>query len=154
MKLKIAGLMMIGLMGCVPGGGTTGFTTAMAGMGGTMRATEPPSKADYALSCKEVNGRLSNLYARYEKIAAVERAKEQQAALVDGALGILGTGMLGNAGSVSAIRNTQAVVAVGQGLSALQAAEASKGQLKTINDSALIAQRTAQLERVKMEKGC
>ena len=110
MKMKIAGLMMIGLMGCVPGGGTTGFTTAMAGMGGMMRATEPPSKADYALSCKEVNGRLSNLYARYEEIAAVERAKEQQAALVDGALG---TGMLGNAGSVSAIRNTQSVVAEG-----------------------------------------
>jgi hypothetical protein len=67
--------------------------------------------------------------------------------------GILGTGMLGNAGSVSAIRKTQAVVAEGQGLGALQAAEASKGQLKSINDSALIAQRTARLERVKMEKG-
>ena len=154
MRNKIAGLMMVGLMGCVPAGGTTGFTTAMAGMGGMMRATEPPSKADYALSCKDVNGRLANLYARYEEIAAVERAKEQQAAIVDGALGILGTGMMGNAGSISAIRNTQTVMAVGQGLGALQAAEASKGQLKTINDTSLIAQRTAQLERVKVDKGC
>ena len=154
MKMRISGLMLIGLMGCVPTGGTTGFATAMAGMGGMMRATEPPSKADYALSCKEVNGRLSNLYARYEEIAAVERAKEQKAAIVEGALGVLGTGMLGNAGSISAIRNTQTVMAVGQGLGALQAAEANKGQLKTINDTSLIAQRTAQLERVKVDKGC
>lgn len=52
------------------------------------------------------------------------------------------------------VGTTQVAMVAGEGLASLSAAEQNKGQLKTINDGTLIAQRTAQLERVKMEKGC
>lgn len=151
-------LCAVTLTGCMPGGTPTQMATAMAGFSGVTQATTPPSKADLALSCKDVNSRLSNLYARYQVLEAEQQAKQRQTAMVDGALdiglGILGTGMATNAGSVSAIRNAQMATAVGGGAIGLARAESSAVSLKDVNDATAIATRTAQLEKVKLEKGC
>lgn len=143
---------------CMPGGTPTQMATAMAGFSGVTQVGGPASQADLALSCKDVNARLANLYARYQVLEAEQQAKQRQTAMVDGALGlglgILGTGMATNAGSVSAIRNAQTVATVGGGAISLARAESSAVSLKEVNDTTAIATRTAQLEKVKLEKGC
>lgn len=143
---------------CMPGGTPTQMATAMAGFSGVTQAATPPSKADLAMSCKEVNARLGNLYARYQVLEAEQEAKQRKAAVVDGALGIglgiLGTGMATNAGSLNAIRNAQMATTVAGGGINLARAETSAVSLRDVNDSTAIASRTAQLEKVKLEKGC
>jgi hypothetical protein len=143
---------------CMPGGTPAQMATAMAGFSGVTQATTPPSKADLAMSCKDVNARLGNLYARYNQLEAEQQAKQRKSAMVDGALdiglGILGTGMATGAGSVSAIRNAQLATTVGGGAIGLARAESSAVSLKDVNDTTAIATRTAQLEKVKLEKGC
>lgn len=143
---------------CMPGGTPTQMATAMAGFSGVTQVGGPPSQADLALSCKDVNARLANLYGRYQVLEAEQKAKQRQTAMVDGALGlglgILGTGMATNAGSVSAIRTAQTVTTVGGGAISLARAESSAISLKEVNDTTAIATRTAQLEKVKLEKGC
>ena len=146
------------LSGCMSGGTPTQMATAMAGFSGVTRVGGAPSQADLALSCKDVNARLSNLYGRYQVLEAEQKAKQRQTAMVDGALdlglGILGTGMATNAGSLTAIRNAQMAMTVGGGAISLARAETSAVSLKGVNDSTAIATRTAQLEKVKLEKGC
>lgn len=146
------------LSGCVQPGTATQMATAMTAFGGVTSATQPASKEDYALSCPELSKRLQNLYARYSEVEAEQRVRQRQTAMVDGALGV-GLGILGakaatGAGSVSAIRNTQAVMSAGEGAIGLARAETSATDLKSVNDATIIAQRSAQLERLKFEKGC
>ncbi len=155
----VAVLMLCGctVSACMPGGTPTQMATAMAGFAGVTQAAAPPSKADLAMSCKDVNARLGNLYARYQILEADQATKQRKAAMLDGALGlgfgILGTGMATNAGSLPAIRNAQIATTVGGGAIGLARAESSAVSLKEVNDSTAIATRTAQLEKVKLETG-
>ena len=56
------------LSGCMTGGTTTDFATATTAMRGAMSATEPPSAADYKLSCGDIATRTANLRMRYDAI--------------------------------------------------------------------------------------
>ena len=163
MRMSAAGLSRlapcaVALSALIHGGTPTQMATAMAGFSGVTQAAAPPSKADLAMSCKDVNARLSNLYARYQVLEAEQAAKQRKAAMVDGALGIglgiLATGMATHAGSLTAIRNAQMATTVGGGAIGLARAESSAVSLKEVNHSTAIATRTAQLEKVKLEKGC
>lgn len=69
------------------------------------------------MSCPEVATRLGNLDARYEKIDRQQRARANQAALVDGVLGV-GTHLLG-AARTFVQRMQVAAAATGDGSSAL-----------------------------------
>ena len=148
------------LGGCVSGGGTaTDMVTATTAIRGVTQATEPPSTEDYELSCGDVSDRLSNLYGRYEELEREQRARQRRASLVEGAVGmgvgVLGGSALANAGSATAVRNVGLATNYGGGaLSSLARQESSTQQLKEVNDAMLIAQRAAQLERVKFDKGC
>ncbi|WP_226554742.1 hypothetical protein [Celeribacter naphthalenivorans] len=147
------------LAGCVAGGTASNMTTSNMAVSGLLQANEPPSKADYALSCQEVHQRVENLYARYSVLEKEQRARQQQASLINGVVG-MGTTMVGgnaimNAGSATAIRNASLAANYGgNALSALASQESSTQQLKDVNDTMLIAKRIGQLEKVKFEKGC
>ncbi|MDH2328321.1 hypothetical protein QCN27_15755 [Cereibacter sp. SYSU M97828] len=150
----------LALAGCMGNGGTaTQMVSATQGMRGLMQSTEPPTQADYALSCAAVNSRLSNLYARYAEVEAEQRGRQRQQAMVGGLLDV-GTTLIGGraimgAGSATGIQNTAMAVNYGRSaLGGLAQAETSTQQLKDVNDAMLIAQRAAQLEKVKFEKGC
>lgn len=147
-----------GLAGCVQPGTAIQMATAMTSFSGVTAAAQPASKEDYVLACSELNGRLGNLYDRYRALEAAQQARQRQSAVMDGVLdaglGILGTKAATGAGSVSAIRGAQVAMTASDGLVSVMRAEGSASDLKSVNDATMIAQRTAQLERVKFEKGC
>lgn len=151
---------MFALAGCMGGGTAADMMVASTGMKTMMQATQPPSAADMALSCPEVATRLGNLYARYEEIDRQQRARANQAALVDGVLGVgthlVGGQLLGAAGN--SVQGMQAAAAAtGYGSAALGqviTGESSASRLRDVNDASLLAQRIGQLEKVKLEKGC
>lgn len=148
------------LAGCMGTGGTaTDMVTASTATRGLTQATEPPSAADRALSCAAVTTRLDNLYTRYAQIEKEQRSRQQTASLVNGVFD-MGASMLGasaimGAGSVQGVQNVAMATNYGRSaLSGVMSAESSTQQLQDINDAMPIAQRAAQLEKVKFEKGC
>lgn len=158
MKSALAITIAFGLTACVPGGTSTQMVTAMTGMNAVVGANQAPTSADMAMSCKDVNARLNNLYARYNQIEAEQKAQQRKQAMVDGALGlgmgILGTNAIASAGSVDGIRAVSTAATVGGGLVDLATAEKSGAQLQEVNNAAALATRASQLEKVKLQKGC
>lgn len=156
-----AALCLAILSGCVgtTGGTVTEMATATTAIRGVMSAPQPPSEADLALSCSEVNTRTANLYARFKELDAAQRKKQRKQAAVNGVIN-LGTGILGGvaaagAGTVNGVRAAASATTIARGsLMGLAASEGSAARLKDVNDTTLIATRISQLEKVKFEKGC
>lgn len=150
----------LALAGCVSGGGNaTQMVSATSGVRGLLQAQEPPSAADYALSCSAVNTRLSNLYSRYETIEAEQRAAQRKQALMGGVLDVgstlIGANSIMGAGSATGLQNAALATQYGRAaLGSVANSESSTQQLKDITDASLLAGRVGQLEKVKFEKGC
>lgn len=147
------------LSGCITGGTTTDFANATTAMRGAMSATEPPSAADYKLSCGDIATRTANLRARYDAIEAEQRAAQRKQGIINAGLGIgatlIGGSAIANAGSVQAINNAATATRVASSaLGSLAVQESSSSQLSSVNDATLIATRMAQLQRVAFDNGC
>lgn len=151
---------LLALAACMGTGTATDMMVASTGMKNMLQATQPPSEADMALSCAEVQIRLGNLYARYEEIDRQQRARASQAAVVGGVLGVgthlVGGQLLGAAGnSVQGMQAAAAATSYGSAaLGQVITGETSAQKLRDVNDASLLAQRIGQLEKVKFEKGC
>lgn len=144
------------LSACATGGGgsATSMATSTAAVSSVLGGGGRPSDADLALSCAEIQSRLSNLYARYQEIEAAETAKRRKGAvtgaIADMGMAVLGGKMIGGISSVGGLRGMQTASAV----SSIIAVENNGPNLQTVNDATAIATRTGQLERAKVEKGC
>ena len=162
-SLKTAFILVSSLVlaGCLAGGaGTvTDMVTATTAFRGVVGATEPPSESDYKLACRDLNIRTGNLYARYAELEKEQKARARKKNFTNGLIntGIMAAGItgMGNANTVNGLRNIGLATDVAQaGLAGLANAETNTQQLKDVTNATLIAERVAQLERVKMEKGC
>lgn len=137
-------------------GPTAQFQKATQSMQSVTAARAPLSESDLALSCEKIDQDLTKLYARYEELEAAERSRQQKAGLLNGALsvgvGILGGTALASAGSVEAINNVGVATSVAG--SAVDALTDTGLDQQSLNKTTAVAERTAILERVKIEKGC
>ena len=155
----VALLGAIGLGACSTGTSqVSSMTSAMSAFGGVANAsTARPTKQDLAKSCSTINAELQGLYAQMEKINAAERSRERQQSLTNGlmnaGLSVVGAGAMMNAGSAQALSNIGAATNVA-GTAASSAIGGSGPDQQTVNQATAIAQKSARLERAKLEKGC
>ncbi len=136
---------LFALAGCLGSGTAADMMAASTGMKIMMQATQSPSAADRTLSCPEATTRLGNLYARSEEIDRQQRARANQAALVEGVLGVgthfVGSQLLGPAGnSVQGMQAAAAVTSYGSAaLGQVLTGESSASRLRDVNDASLLA---------------
>lgn len=161
MKQATIGLLLaatIGLAGC---GDAVSRTSAnivgVQSVAGVHRAANSePSKADLAMSCSQIDGELSSIYAQMDQINKAERAKERKAnltgGLLDAGLSVVGAGAIANAGSAQAISNVGTATTLAG--AAVNGAGAPGTDVGTYNKALAIAERSSVLERAKVAKGC
>lgn len=145
------------LANCMGTGTATSFATAQAGLANA-QAGPAIIEADLSRSCSELTSMASALYARHEAIVKEANAKQARSNMLGGlasaGLGILGTSALTNAGSINAMRGVAAATSVAQTASDAAILNANPTSLKDVTDVTTIANRAAQIERVRMQKGC
>ena len=145
------------LAGCMGSSTATSLATARAGL---TNAQAGPAivEADLGRSCPELTSMASALYARHEQIVREANASQARSNMLGGlataGIGILGGNALMNAGSVDAMRGVQAATALSQTAADAAIMNANPTSLKDITDVTTIANRAAQIERAKLQKGC
>jgi len=99
-----------------------------------------------------------SLYARHEEIVKAANAQQAKSSMVGGLLsagiGIVGGSAMLNSGSVNAMRGVQTATALSQTAADAAVMNANPTSLKDITDVTTIANRAAQIERAKLQKGC
>lgn len=121
----------------------------------TVPATAAVSSSDdtLALSCQDLAIRNNNIAKRVRELEAEQARMSRQNAMTDAVLGV-GLGAVlgaGAQGGLSGIRTASAAV---QGIETVRQAERGTGSLQNVNDSLALMQRSAQLQRAMVEKGC
>ncbi|WP_171182272.1 hypothetical protein [Ruegeria sp. HKCCD8929] len=142
-------------------GGTSQTSANVLGLqsiSGVQRAAlAAPSEKELAMNCAQIEAELARHYARMEEINRAERARERQTnltgGLVDAGLSVLGAGAIANAGSAQGIRNVGTATNL-VGTAAQSATRGSGPNAQTYNEALAISERSAVLERVKLDKGC
>lgn len=133
----------------------TGATSAFAGV--VDASATQPTATDLSKSCAALKTDLDVTYARIEEINKAERARETRQNLASGALNtglsLLGAGAIANAGSAQAISNIGTATSLA-GTAANSAVGAGGPDQKTINQATALAQKSARLEKARVEKGC
>ncbi|WP_299752387.1 hypothetical protein [uncultured Tateyamaria sp.] len=109
--------------------------------------------ATLALSCEELTTRNNNITARLQELEAEQKRTTRTRAItntvVDVGLGaVMGVGMRGG---LDGMRAASATV---QGINTVRSAEQAQGSLVNVTDTVALAQRSAQLQRAHVEKGC
>lgn len=130
------------LAGCV----NTGQSLPTIGQSTTDPAT-------LTLSCDELTTRNNNITARLQELEAEQKRTARTRAItntvVDVGLGaVMGAGMRGG---LDGMRTASATV---QGINSVRSAEQARGSLVNVTDTVALAQRSAQLQRAYVEKGC
>lgn len=159
MTKYIAGLLLAAtaLTGCGQPAALTQMATARAALGNA-QAGPAIVDTDLARSCAELTTMAGTLYARHEEIVTEANRKQSQnrvmGGLVSTGLSIIGGNAMLNAGSLSGMRAAQGATVAAQTLSDGALLSANPTSLKDINDVTAITNRTAQIERAKIQKGC
>lgn len=113
-------------------------------------ATDPST---LTLSCSELATRNNNIKGRLRELEAQQQAQARQNAVTDAVMGaglsaVLGVGAQGG---LSGIRTASATA---QGIEAVRRAERGQGSMASVSDSLALINRSAQLQRAYVEKGC
>lgn len=159
MTKHIAGLLLAAtaLTGCGQPAALTQMATAR---GALANAQAGPAivESDLGRSCAELTTMAGTLYARHSQIVDEANRKQTQSRIVGGlvstGIGILGGNAMLGAGSIDGMRAAQGATVAAQTLSDGALLSANPTSLKDINDVTAITNRTAQIERAKLQKGC
>lgn len=106
-----------------------------------------------ALSCSELATRNNNISARLRELEAQQQSQARQNAVTDAVVGVGLSAVLGMGaqGGLSGIRTASTTV---QGVEAVRRAERGQGSMASVSDSLALINRSAQLQRAYVEKGC
>lgn len=105
------------------------------------------------LSCGELTNRYTNIGTRIKEIEAEQTRLSRQNAMTDAVLGV-GLGAMLGVGAQNGLSGIRTASAAVQGIDAVRSAERGQGTLQNVNDSLALMQRSAQLQRAMVEKGC
>ena len=141
------GLAAVMVAGCM-GNPASQVAMQLPTTGGT--STDPTT---IALSCNELATRNNNITVRLRELEAQQQAQARQNAITDTVMNVgLGAVLgIGAQGGLSGIRTTSTAV---QGIEAVRRAERGQGSLASVSDSLALINRSAQLQRAYVEKGC
>ena len=111
------------------------------------------SSATAGLSCNELGLRNGRIVARLSAIEQESKATGRTNAITNAALNIGIGALIGRSvgGGVDAIR---AASTIGNGMSAVLAAERGQAQMGTVSDTLALARRSSELQRAIIERGC
>lgn len=147
----------LALSGCMGSGTATSLATARAGLANAQAGPEIIEE-DLSRSCSELTSMASALYARHEEIVRQANASQARSNILGGiasaGIGIIGGNALVNAGSIDAMRGVQAATALSQTAADAAIMNANPTSLQDITNVTTIANRAAQIERAKLQKGC
>ena len=146
MKLFVVGIAAVMLTGC----GNQPTVGNLTGLGPSTAALDDQT---LALSCADLSTRNSNIHARVKELEAEQKAEARTNAVTDAVVGagltaIMGAGMQGG---LSGIRTASTAV---QGIETVRNAERGLGSMASVSDSVALVQRSSQLQRAMIEKGC
>ncbi len=106
-----------------------------------------------ALSCNELATRSNNITVRVRELEAEQQRAARANALTDAVVGVGLTAVLG-AGAQGGLNGIRAASATAQGVDAVRRAEQGQGSIANVTDSLALLQRSAELQRAYVEKGC
>jgi hypothetical protein len=147
MKTVSYGIMAIMLAGCMQNGATQVpvNTTAVS------RANI--DSGTIALSCTDLASRNQNITLRLRQLEAEQKAQARTNAVTDAVVGVGLTALLG-AGAQGGLSGIRAASGAAQGIDAVRRAEQGGGSMAAVSDSIALVQRSSQLQRAMLEKGC
>lgn len=146
MKIPLALVTAATLAGCM-----NAQQPAVQGLPTVGRSTSDPSTL--ALSCGELANRNNIITARVRELEAAQQRETRNNALTDAVVGVALTAVLG-AGAQGGLNGIRAASATAQGVDAVRRAEQGQGSLTNVSDSLALLQRSAELQRAFVEKGC
>ncbi len=146
MKLPLALVTAATLAGCINTG-----QPSVQGLPTVGQSTSDPSTL--ALSCDELAIRNSNITARVRELEAEQQRAARNNALTDAVVGVGLTAVLG-AGAQGGLNGIRAASATAQGVEAVRRAEQGQESIANVTDSLALLQRSAELQRASVEKGC
>lgn len=106
-----------------------------------------------ALSCSDLATRNANITNRVKTLEAEQKAQARTNAVTDAVVGVGLTAILGAGmqGGLNGLRTASGAV---QGIDAVRRAERGQSGLASVSDSMALLQRSSQLQRAMVEKGC
>lgn len=146
MKLALVLVTAVTLAGCMNAG-----QPSVQGIPTVGQSTSDPSTL--ALSCNELAIRSSNITARVRELEAEQQRAARNNALTDAVVGVGLTAVLG-AGAQGGLNGIRAASATAQGVEAVRRAEQGQESIANVTDSLALLQRSAELQRASVEKGC
>lgn len=109
--------------------------------------------ATLALSCDELTTRNNNITARVKELEAEQKRTARTNALTNTVVNV-GLGTVMGAGMRGGLDGMRAASATVQGVNAVRSAEQSHASMANVTDSLALMQRSAELQRAYVEKGC
>lgn len=147
MKWMIVIAVAAGLGGCMNAAPTqTAVGAAAVGQSVSGADTE-------ALSCAELQTRNQRITQRVRALEAEQRAQTRGNAVTDAVFGV-GLGALVGVGAQGGFEGIRAASGAAQGLDTIRQAEQGQQSMSTVSDTIALAQRSSQLQRAMVEKGC
>lgn len=115
------------------------------------RAPADPQTSN--LSCSDLVVRNQNITERLAELEAAQKTQTRTNAVTDAVVGVGLTALLG-AGARSGVSGLGAAAETVQGIETVRRAEQGQGQLSAVSDSLALVQRSSELQRAIIEKGC
>lgn len=106
-----------------------------------------------ALSCTDLSTRNANLKTRISELEAENRKAQRRQAITGAAINV-GLSTLIGVGAGVGVGGLRAAGATVGAVNSVRSAEAASEQLAQVQDGLALAQRSAQLQRAMIEKGC
>ena len=109
--------------------------------------------ATLTLSCDELETRNNSIAARVRELEAEHQRAVRTTALTDAVVGI-GLGAVMGAGMQGGLTGMRTASATVQGIESVRSAEQGHESMSNVTDSLALMQRSAELQRAYVEKGC
>jgi len=118
-----------------------------------IQTTPTQVAVENGLSCTELTSRNARVDARLKELEVEGNQQARTSALTNAALNIGFGALIGGSvrGGADAIR---AASTLGNGMSAVLAAESGRNQMGNVTDTLALARRSAELQRAMIEQGC